>query len=170
MLVLCLKVVFFYFVKNILKVPHSHFSGIFFFIWLPSKDIFMEKIYNLTKGMSKQGQPRLPGWLLAALPRFRNAIIPLITEYRRWADSMPTMYHKIRCPVGTGPFEQHLFNIVCQCCLNINFWYKIRELSFFTERGGASVCDHGSSICSGPKWGDREIPPPLYRGIAKIAR
>ena len=28
-------------------------------------------------------------------------------------------------PVGTGSFKQHLFNmfnIVCQCCLNINFW------------------------------------------------
>ncbi len=23
--------------------------------------------------------------------------------------------------VGTGPFKQHFFNTVCQCCLNINF-------------------------------------------------
>ncbi len=25
-------------------------------------------------------------------------------------------------PVGTGPYKQHVFNIVCQCYLNINFW------------------------------------------------
>ena len=27
---------------------------------------------------------------------------------------------QLQNPVGTGPFKQHLFNIVCQCCLNIN--------------------------------------------------
>ncbi len=30
---------------------------------------------------------RLPSCLLAVLPRFRNAIIPLLIEYRRWADA-----------------------------------------------------------------------------------
>ncbi len=33
-----------------------------------------------------------------------------------------TSWHIQHYPVGTGPFKQHLFNIVCKCCLNINFW------------------------------------------------
>ncbi len=35
-------------------------------------------------------------------------------------------------PVGTGPFKQHLFNIVCQCFLTINFGSYLWTLFVYT--------------------------------------
>ncbi len=52
------------------------------------------------------------------------------------------------------------FNILSQPTICL-----LRELSFFTGRGGASVCDRRSSIFSGPPLSIRKkilVPPPLW--------